>query len=77
VLAPIAGGSPEADALGSEPAPGPGDPGAAPARASVIPLPEVTLVAVIFAGASVFFGIFPSPLFNLMAHAGHALSGLF
>jgi len=25
----------------------------------------------------VFFGIFPSPLFNLAAHAGHALSTLF
>jgi hypothetical protein len=38
---------------------------------------EVTFVAVLFAAASVFFGIFPSPLFNLVAHAGNALGGLF
>ncbi len=53
-LAPIAGGSPQADAIG-----------------------EATFVAVLFAGASVFFGIFPSPLFHLAAHAGAALPGLF
>ena len=33
-------------------------------------------VAVLFAAASIFFGIFPSPLFDLVAHAGRAL-GLF
>jgi hypothetical protein len=32
---------------------------------------------VLFAAASVFFGIFPSPLFQLAAHAGHALTGIF
>jgi hypothetical protein len=34
-------------------------------------------VGVVFAAAAVFFGIFPSPLFNFAAHAGQALSGLF
>jgi NADH-quinone oxidoreductase subunit N len=72
-LAPIAGGSPEADAP-------------AAARASVsgwprsdqsAPAPETVFVATVFAAASVFFGIFPSPLFHLAAHAGHALGGLF
>jgi NADH-quinone oxidoreductase subunit N len=39
--------------------------------------PEVVFVAVLFAAASVFFGIVPQPLFSLTAHAGAALSGLF
>jgi NADH-quinone oxidoreductase subunit N len=57
-LAPIAGGSPEADTATR--------PGLA-----------VLIVAVGFAAAVIVFGIFPSPLFNFAAHAGHALSGLF
>jgi NADH-quinone oxidoreductase subunit N len=73
ILAPIAGGSPEADALGSD--------GGAAAAASAPSLstrfPEVTLVAVVFGAACVVFGIFPSPLFNLAAHAGQAIGGLF
>ena len=39
--------------------------------------PEVVFVAGLFAAAAVFFGIFPSPLFNFAAHAGTALVGLF
>ena len=35
------------------------------------------LVAVGFAAATIVFGIFPSPLFDFAAHAGHALTGLF
>ncbi|MFZ0043361.1 MAG: proton-conducting transporter membrane subunit, partial [Solirubrobacteraceae bacterium] len=75
-LAPIAGGSPEAD---GEPGatvvrPRAGSPGGA---ALAVPYPECVFVAVIFAAACIFFGIFPSPLFNLAAHAGHALTGLF
>jgi hypothetical protein len=35
------------------------------------------IVAVGFAAATIVFGIFPSPLFDFVAHAGHALSGLF
>jgi hypothetical protein len=34
-------------------------------------------VAVGFAAASIFFGIFPTPLFRFAAHAGRALVGLF
>ena len=64
-LAPIAGGSPEADIEGW------------PTPSQSAARPEVVLVAVVFAAASVFFGIFPSPLFHLASHAGHALSGLF
>jgi NADH-quinone oxidoreductase subunit N len=64
-LAPIAGGSPEAD---ESQWPGPG---------AAVPQPEIAFVALLFGAASVFFGIFPSPLFHLAAHAGHALSGIF
>jgi NADH-quinone oxidoreductase subunit N len=64
-LAPIAGGSPEADIEGW------------PTPAQSAARPEVVLVAVVFGAASVFFGVFPSPLFNLAAHAGHAISGIF
>ena len=55
-LAPIAGGSPEVDAL---------------------PHPEVVLVAVVFAALCIIFGIIPSPLFHLAAHAGAGISNLF
>jgi NADH-quinone oxidoreductase subunit N len=66
-LAPIAGGSPEADAsLSGWPDP-----------AHAVPQQEVAFVAVLFGAASVGFGIFPSPLFHLAAHAGHAISGIF
>jgi len=87
--APIAGGSPEADP-GAWPASGqaadPGawpasgqaaDSGAWPASGQAAPRGEVVFVAVLFAAASVFFGIFPSPLFRLAAHAGRAISGIF
>jgi NADH-quinone oxidoreductase subunit N len=66
-LAPIAGGSPEADGLAD---------GALSASRS-LPFPEVTLVAVVFGAATVVFGVFPQPLFSLAAHAGRALTGLF
>ena len=52
----IAGGSPEADALG----------------ATQI---ELVVVAVVFAAATVFFGIIPQPLFDLTQHAASVLSG--
>jgi NADH-quinone oxidoreductase subunit N len=82
-LAPIAGGSPEADALaaggdGGDRAGGNGgDGGAAKARALPSPFEPVTLVALLFAAACVFFGIFPTPLFQFAAHAGRALTGVF
>jgi NADH-quinone oxidoreductase subunit N len=83
-LAPIAGGSPEADDLalpgGGVVAGGGGDvadDGGGGARSLPSPFEPVTFVALLFAAASVFFGIFPTPLFELAAHAGRALTGLF
>jgi NADH-quinone oxidoreductase subunit N len=72
-LAPIAGGSPEADVDIN----GAGDGLGSLSASQSAPVGEVTFVAVLFAAASIFFGIFPSPLFNLAAHAGRALGGLF
>ena len=66
-LAPIAGGSFEADEWEE----GPGAAGAAFAY------PELVFVAVGFAAAVNFFGIFPTPLFHLAAHAANAIGGLF
>jgi NADH-quinone oxidoreductase subunit N len=70
-MAPIAGGSQEADAeLAPE----------VPVRTGVLrpsSQPEIALVAGVFSVAAIFFGIFPSPLFNFVAHAGTALSELF
>lgn len=65
-LAPIAGGSPETDEARGGPSSG-----QAAAQA------EVALVGVLFGAACVFFGIFPSPLFRLAAHAGRAITGIF
>ncbi|MBV9425406.1 MAG: NADH-quinone oxidoreductase subunit N [Solirubrobacterales bacterium] len=80
---PISGGAPEGDPESSfgNGAPGSG-PGSAPATPSPIATlrfahPGVVLVSLVFAGATVFFGIFPSPLFDLASHAGHAISGIF
>jgi NADH-quinone oxidoreductase subunit N len=36
---------------------------------------ELTLVAVVFAAATIFFGIIPQPLFDLARHAASTLSG--
>jgi NADH-quinone oxidoreductase subunit N len=36
---------------------------------------ELTVVAVVFAAATVFFGIVPQPLFDLVQHAAQTLSG--
>jgi NADH-quinone oxidoreductase subunit N len=80
-LAPIAGGSPEADALGGGSAgadqtagESPGDE-ESPAKRPVYT--EVVAVALLFAAACIVFGIVPSPLFNLASHAGAALTGVF
>ena len=72
-LAPIAGGSPDADAqlpVGrcrrSR--------AARPRRdAKSEAYPEVMFVAVVFAAATIVFGVFPEPIFNFVAHAGRAL----
>jgi NADH-quinone oxidoreductase subunit N len=90
---PIAGGSHEADppAPGGSPAGDPPAPVAggfsalledgpagdtAPA-ATGLAHREIAFVAFMFAAASIFFGIFPSPLFDFAAHAGHAIAGIF
>jgi NADH-quinone oxidoreductase subunit N len=76
-LAPIAGGSPEADALppiaggSAEADAADGDSGIGGGRHGHGL--ELSFVAVLFAAASIGFGIFPSPLFDLVAHAGRAL----
>ncbi len=66
----------DSPAAGSEPPDGEA-PVAWPKSAESVPQPEAVLVAVGFAAACIFFGIFPAPLFHLAAHAGHAISGLF
>src|SRR6185437_4318397 len=65
-LPALAGGSPELDegALAAQPT----------ARG---PQPEVLLVALVSGAAAIFFGIVPTPLFELVHHAGGALTGLF
>ena len=73
-LAPIAGGSPEADEDEGGFTTAPGAAGVAPARVGAArPAPEVTAVAVLFGAATIVFGIFPSVLFTFAAHAGRAL----
>ncbi len=37
----------------------------------------ITFVAIMFAAATIFFGIVPQPLFHLASHAGAAIPGLF
>ena len=58
-LPALAGGSPELD-----------DP---PTPARSAPQPEVIFVAVLAGAATLFFGIVPEPLFNLVHGAGSAL----
>ena len=75
-LPAMGGGSPEAD----EPAGAPlATTGGSVARGSAWSLPsaEVALVAIVFAAATVGFGIFPSIVFHLADHAGRAFTGLF
>ncbi len=75
-LAPIAGGSPEADMETG--VLGPLVDGALPGSADRGPIdPEIVLLAIVFAAACIFFGVFPEPLFNLAAHAGASLTGIF
>jgi NADH-quinone oxidoreductase subunit N len=62
----IAGGSPEADSL---------DIGMlTPPRPAGF---EVTVAAVLCAAATIFFGVIPQPLFDLMHGVGNSLPGLF
>jgi len=64
-LPALAGGSPELD----------GDAHATPSVRS--PQVEVVLVGLVCGAATIFFGIVPQPLFELVHHAGGALGGLF
>jgi NADH-quinone oxidoreductase subunit N len=68
-LAPIAGGSQEADEVTAIQPP--------PVAHAPALQPEVAFVAVAFAVAIVVLGIIPSPLFHFAAHAGDAIAGLF
>ncbi|HTT31032.1 MAG TPA: NADH-quinone oxidoreductase subunit N [Solirubrobacteraceae bacterium] len=65
-LAPIAGGSVEIES-------DEWDIGGPEAEGERLRSPEVVFVAVVFAAATIFFGIFPSPLFHLATHAANAL----
>jgi NADH-quinone oxidoreductase subunit N len=78
---PLAGGAPQADqsplrSLGAG-ADRERDGARDVRRDASRPHPEVAFVACLFAAASVFFGVIPSPLFHLASHAGSALPGLF
>ena len=64
----IAGGSPELDAQTG---------GDGRLDDGTLPHPEVTFVALVAATATIVFGIFPQPLFDLVGHAGGAFGGLF
>jgi NADH-quinone oxidoreductase subunit N len=66
-LPALAGGSPELDGIPA---------GAEPVPATTSVQPEVAFVAILAGTATVFFGIIPEPLFNLVHGAGNAL-GLF
>jgi NADH-quinone oxidoreductase subunit N len=81
-LAPLAGGSSEADGeLSGGPGAGAGVGGAVAVgerrgAAWSVPDPEIVFVAVVFAAATIVFGIFPSPVFHLADHAASALTTL-
>jgi NADH-quinone oxidoreductase subunit N len=80
-LRPIAGGSQEADAGGSSETGGGESPEASPVAHQrgprwLPPYPALVFVAVLFAAATIFFGIVPQPLFHFADHAGAALAGL-
>jgi NADH-quinone oxidoreductase subunit N len=74
-LPALAGGSPELDGERTAPAPALQRPDEAKLLSA--PQPEVVLVALLAGAATIFFGIIPEPLFNLVHHAGGALAGLF
>ncbi|MGD0454637.1 MAG: NADH-quinone oxidoreductase subunit N [Solirubrobacteraceae bacterium] len=74
-LPALAGGSPELDEQGGL-APADGDAAVLAPPAGGLQ-PEVVFVAVLAGAATIFFGIIPQPLFDLVHQAGGALSGLF
>lgn len=80
-LMPFSGGLPSmgggAPQQGEEPAVAGRSGAAVSGSAPGILALEVTFVAVVFAAATIGFGIFPSVIFHLADHAGQAFSGLF
>ena len=72
-LPPLAGGSPEADGIGEDP---PLIIRTRTAADTATPYAAIAFVAIVFAAATIVFGVFPSPLFHLASHAGHSLGGL-
>jgi NADH-quinone oxidoreductase subunit N len=75
-LPALAGGSSELDADSLEPGVGLADAAMQATAANGLQL-EVAFVAVLAGAATLFFGIVPGPLFDLVHHAGGAISGLF
>jgi len=75
-LPALAGGSPELDPATLQPVSGPPN-GASPTEVLAGVQLEVALVAMLAGAATLFFGIVPGPLFDLVHHAGTAIGGLF
>jgi NADH-quinone oxidoreductase subunit N len=75
-LAPMAGGSQEADAGTLGGAHGVALSGGS-TRAGLFRQPEIVFVGLISTAAVLFFGIIPSPLFTFAWHAGRAITGIF
>ncbi len=77
-LPAIAGGSPELDASNEQAPAGTAEPTSPPLadRSEIGQQPEVGLVAILAGAATLFFGILPGPLFDLVRHVGGGL-GLF
>jgi NADH-quinone oxidoreductase subunit N len=76
-LTPSALGPGGRPALAGGAATDPLEPTVAAAEGTRAAEPEVIFVAVLFGAATLVGGIVPSPLFNLVKHAGGALTGLF
>ena len=74
-LPALAGGSPELDA--EAPMPNGGLAGEPSSEAAAGVQPELAFVAILAGAATIFFGIIPQPLFDLVHQAGGALGGLF
>jgi NADH-quinone oxidoreductase subunit N len=78
--APASGATPAASGPAAGAGPLPALAGGSPeldAETVTGPQLEVVLVAVLAGAATIFFGIIPQPLFDLVHHAGTALGGLF
>jgi NADH-quinone oxidoreductase subunit N len=76
-LVPSAVGPGGRPALAGGAATDPLEPTVATAERTRAAEPEVVFVAVLFGIATLAGGIVPSPLFDLVKHAGRALTGLF